>query len=65
MYVMILTSPPLDLTSGAPFHVLSLVGSVLIFVSRKNGVVELTENLKNAGIKCKSAFSTRKEIVEV
>ncbi|KAI8357117.1 P-loop containing nucleoside triphosphate hydrolase protein [Mortierella sp. GBAus27b] len=27
-------------------------GSVLIFVSRKNGVVELTENLKKAGVKC-------------
>ncbi|KAG0334486.1 ATP-dependent RNA helicase ddx42, partial [Podila humilis] len=28
------------------------LGSVLIFVGRKNGVVELTENLKKAGIKC-------------
>ncbi|KAF9101835.1 ATP-dependent RNA helicase ddx42 [Mortierella sp. GBA35] len=33
-------------------HELEALGSVLIFVSRKNGVVELTENLKNAGIKC-------------
>ncbi|KAK3845952.1 MAG: hypothetical protein J3R72DRAFT_418103 [Linnemannia gamsii] len=31
---------------------LEALGSVLIFVSRKNGVVELTENLKNMGVKC-------------
>ncbi|KAG9069195.1 hypothetical protein KI688_010092 [Linnemannia hyalina] len=28
------------------------LGSVLIFVSRKNGVVELTENLKNMSVRC-------------
>ncbi|KAI8598157.1 P-loop containing nucleoside triphosphate hydrolase protein [Dissophora ornata] len=28
------------------------LGSVIIFVSRKNDVVELTENLKKAGVKC-------------
>lgn len=32
---------------------IALVGSVMIFVSRKSGVVELTENLKNAGVSCK------------
>ncbi|KAG0280709.1 ATP-dependent RNA helicase ddx42 [Linnemannia exigua] len=31
---------------------LEALGSVLIFVSRKNGVVELTENLKNMGVRC-------------
>jgi len=25
----------------------------MIFVSRKSGVVELTENLKNSGVSCK------------
>ncbi|KAG0368451.1 ATP-dependent RNA helicase ddx42 [Gamsiella multidivaricata] len=33
-------------------HEFEALGSVLIFVSRKNGVVELTENLKKAGVKC-------------
>ncbi|GJJ75691.1 ATP-dependent RNA helicase DDX42 [Entomortierella parvispora] len=28
------------------------LGSVMIFVSRKSGVVELTENLQNAGVNC-------------
>ncbi|KAG9322952.1 hypothetical protein KVV02_004328 [Mortierella alpina] len=33
-------------------HEFEALGSVLIFVSRKNNVVELTDNMKRAGIKC-------------